>query len=125
MTAHRLFCTARNGGMSVGIFKKASPVGGKPRRPQRPPVPALEWAQDIAGKAPRITAVGSKRLLVENCTGVLDLSDERVRLNSRCGCICVHGQQLFLKDVRKSALIVSGEIRQVELPCEGSLLDER
>lgn len=109
----------------MGIFKKTSPVGVKPRRHQKPSVPALEWAQDIAGKLPRITAVGSKRLLVENCTGVLDLSDERVRLNSRCGCICVHGQQLFLMDVRKSALIVSGEIRQVELPCEGSLRDER
>ena len=114
-----------SGGMSMGIFRTASPVSGKGHRPRRPPVPALEWARDIAGKAPRITAVGSQSLLVENHTGVLDFSTESIRLDSDCGCIVIFGDGLSLMDVRKSALIVSGRIRQIQMPCKGGTDDER
>lgn len=81
--------------------------------------PALEWAEDISGRCARITAVGSRSLLVENHTGLRDYSETKVCLNSRSGQICVTGSALTLCDVRPGALIVRGHISRVELPCEG------
>ena len=106
------------------IFKYPSNRNLKHRRPARPPVPALEWVRDISGKAARTTAIGSRQLLVENHTGILDFSDTSVSLNTGCGPIVISGDGLSLSDVRMGTLIVRGMIRQVQLPCEGSLKDE-
>ena len=85
----------------------------------RPYPPALEWAEDITGRCPRITAFGGHSLLVENHTGIRSFSDSRVLLDSRAGTLCVEGRGLALDCVRDGALILRGEIRRVELPCEG------
>ena len=81
--------------------------------------PALEWAEDAAGRCARITALGSRSLLVENHTGLLAFSDVIVRLDSCEGALCVYGDGLALEDARPGALIVRGNIRRVELPCRG------
>jgi len=91
----------------------------KPRRPDRPNTPALEWVRDISGSAARTTAIGSRRLLVENHTGILSFSDSRVLLDSRAGALCVTGSGLSLSGVRSGAMMIRGSLRRVELPCKG------
>lgn len=91
-----------------GIFK---------RRASAAPSDALLWTRDITGGCARVTAIGASRLLVENHTGILEVSEARVRLDTGCGPITVTGRGLTLQDVRRCALIVRGEIRRVELPC--------
>ena len=87
------------------------------RRPQ--PTDALAWADDLLGHCARVTALGSRRILVENHTGILELTEDRVRLSTGCGPITIAGRSLSLCDVRKNALIVRGEIERVDLPPEG------
>lgn len=89
------------------------------RRHIRAELPALEWVQDATGLCARVTALGGNRLMVENHTGIEDVSDCRVRLDTRSGPVCVTGTALSLRDVRPGALIIRGRIRRVELPCEG------
>ncbi|MBR1821700.1 MAG: YabP/YqfC family sporulation protein [Clostridia bacterium] len=91
----------------------------RPERRRRRSLPALEWVEDAAGQCARATVVGSRSLLVENHTGILSFSDERVRLNTARGPLCVSGSDLTLRDVRPGALIVRGSISRVELPCVG------
>ena len=66
-----------------------------------------------------MTAIGSDRLLVENHTGILELTGTRVRLCSGAGPLTITGAGLSLCQARPGALIVKGHIRRVELPCEG------
>ena len=106
------------------LFRKSGPRDVKPERPARPPIPALEWAKDISGKYARITAVGNRRLLVENHTGILDFSSACISLNTASGPILINGCGLYLANVRRGALMVVGEIRQVQLPCKGGTADE-
>lgn len=106
------------------ISRTSSRAPGVPRRPRRGArlrreAPALEWARDASGACARVTAVGSHSLLVENHTGVLDFTRERVQLNTRCGPLCVLGSGLELRDVRRGVLVVHGSVSRVELPCEG------
>lgn len=91
----------------------------KARRTYHPGVPALEWLSEISGRAARATAIGSRRILIENHTGIQNFTDEEVRLSTRFGPLCVRGRGLTLCEVRENALIVHGCIRQVDLPEDG------
>ena len=90
----------------------------KPHKPAHPGVPALEWLSDVSGRAARATAIGNRRILIENHTGIQDFTDEEVRLSTTSGLLCVRGRDLSLCEVRENALIVHGCIRQVDLPEE-------
>jgi len=91
----------------------------KAPKPSHPGVPALEWLSDVSGRAARATAIGSRRILIENHTGIQHFTDEQVRLSTASGPLCVHGRGLTLCEVRANALIVHGCIRQVDLPGDG------
>ena len=101
-----------------GMQGSKSPVRRRRARPGGM-TDALQWTRDLSGGCARTVAIGSHRLLVENHTGIVELTDARVRLATRCGTITVTGSGLSLCDVRQGALIVRGKIRQVELPPEG------
>ena len=84
----------------------------------------MEWLQDVTGRSARITSLGRDALLVENHRGIRSFSPEEIHLDTLCGSICVQGEGLFLCQVRARALMIRGGIRQVHLPCEGSLPHE-
>lgn len=91
----------------------------KPSKPVHPAVPALEWLSDVSGRAARATAIGSRRLLIENHTGIQHYSDNCVCLQTARGVMRIHGSSLSLNEVRPGALIVHGSIRMLEFPDEG------
>ena len=94
-----------------------------PRRPifrLRGPEPdALVWSRDLSGRCARATAIGSDRLLVENHTRILAISDTCIQLATGSGDITVVGRGLSLCEVRPGALIIKGELARVDLPCKG------
>ena len=79
--------------------------------------PALEWISDLSGKTARITSIGSRSLMVENHSGIEKYSSDCVCLKTRCGIIKAEGSGLSLREVRRDALVISGNIHRVEFPC--------
>lgn len=79
--------------------------------------PALEWFCDVTGHTARVTSIGNHSLLVENHRGVEAFGTERIVLKTSCGSIEVEGAGMMLREVRRDALIVDGDIRRVQLPC--------
>lgn len=104
-----------------GISRRAKDAAQSPRPPRRNRAypPALAWAEDMAGRCPRLTAVGSHSLLVENHTGIAAFTESRIVLNSRAGAVCCLGSGLSLSCARAGAVIIRGDIRRIELPCRG------
>ena len=106
--------------MKIGHrFHRGKSAQASRSRRRLPDAPALEWLQDMSGRCPRATAIGSHSLLVENHTGILDFTASRVLLDTRSGALCVTGEGLCLRDVRPGALIVDGRIHSLQLPCRG------
>ena len=96
--------------------------------PRRTPIhrmrpDALTWPEDLLGRCARVTAVGSRRVLVENHTGLLALTETEVRLNTGCGALVISGEGLTLCEARPRAMIVTGRIRRVDLPPERGAVD--
>lgn len=84
------------------------------RKAIQPPFP--EWFDDLSGKTARITAIGNRSLMVENHAGIEKYALDCVCLNTRCGIITVEGRNLALREVRRDALLICGEIQSVALP---------
>lgn len=92
--------------------------------PRRSPIPktrpgALAWGEDLLGHCARVTAIGCHRLLVENHTGLLLLTETEIQLNTGRGPLSITGHGLTLCEARPRAMIVRGDIRRIDLPREG------
>ena len=89
-------------------------------RPSRRASPgAIEWQGALQSGAARVTVLGSKRLLVENHTGLIEFTANVIRLNSAGGAIAIEGKNLSISDMRRQQLIIHGQISRVLLPEEG------
>ena len=80
---------------------------------------ALLWPRDLSGRCARTIAIGSQRLLVENHRGIIEFTEERIRLATHCGPITVSGHGLSLCEARRGCVIIRGELHEIELPPEG------
>jgi sporulation protein YqfC len=85
-------------------------------RRSHPPLGALALPEDVTGNTVRVIALGSAHVLVENHSGVADVSDENIRLIAKGGVLGIFGSDLELTEVREAALSVRGRIERIELP---------
>lgn len=86
---------------------------------RRADIPALAWI-DCASDAPRATLDGKRRALIENHRGIIEYTDERLRLACGGGEIVVTGSGICLSQVRRDSLIVTGRIDGVSMPRGGT-----
>ena len=86
--------------------------------------PQLDWFCDVSGRAARVTSIGGRMLLVENHTGILEFTDSRILLSTKCGQISVEGSDLALNEARSDLLAIRGRIRNVRLPDSEDLRHE-
>ena len=83
---------------------------------KRPVLAALSLPEDAAGGLARLTVLGNREILAENCRAIAEVSESRVRLAVKDGLISVSGTRLALADVRPGSLRIVGEIAAIELP---------
>lgn len=86
-------------------------------RPAAHPVLAgLHLPEDASGRAARLVILGSSRALVENCRGVEEIGETRIRLRLGKGVLTIEGESLRLTDVRADAACVCGDLHALRLP---------
>lgn len=64
---------------------------------------------------PLIEILGNKRILIENLEGVSSYDHCAVTVKVRFGAVCVTGDQLELRQMNKSQLVITGTIYSVAL----------
>ena len=80
---------------------------------KRKVVAALDLPKEIL--LPVITVSGGNELRVVNYKGVMEFSNERIRLNTQCGIVIIEGKQLSLNKIAAEAVTLSGHITKIEL----------
>lgn len=61
-----------------------------------------------------VSAVGSRRVLIENHCGVEQYGENILRVRSRNGCLTVLGGELRIRTLGRSKLAVEGKLRSME-----------
>lgn len=95
--------------------KKKGRVARKTRQIQAHMVELLEMPSDVLLDLPKLTMIGQKELLLENHRGIIEYSQEKIRVNSTAGQITIKGSDLVLKNLKSDQMLVEGKISALML----------
>jgi sporulation protein YqfC len=73
----------------------------------------LELPQDAVSGAVRLTAVGDRRLLIENHAGLLAYGTEEIRVSTGRGQIVLHGAELGMRAMNRAELLIIGQLQSI------------
>lgn len=76
---------------------------------------ALELPKDIVLDLPKITMIGNIQLNISNHKGIIEYSQEVLRINSSIGVVKITGNDLKLKTILSEEIIVNGTIEKIEI----------
>ena len=75
---------------------------------------AFDLPKEIILNLPLISVIGKEEITIENYKGIIEYSEERVRLNTSCGVLKVEGKSLFLKKITTEYILITGNITLLE-----------
>lgn len=76
---------------------------------------ALELPLDVALDLPKIILVGNLKINITNHKGIIEYTNELIRINSKIGMIKITGKSLEIKNVLMEEITVNGFIEKVEI----------
>lgn len=86
----------------------------KEREPLRDQIIAqLDIPLEAVSDVPVVNLLGNKEISVENFEGLLEYTDQRMRLNTRCGVLVIDGIKLEAKSMTEHMIVIKGTILQV------------
>ncbi len=73
----------------------------------------LEMPGDIVLDLPKITLLGGVQLYIENHRGIIEYTQQTVRVSTSEGEIIIAGEGLFLRNMLSDELCIEGRIRSI------------
>ena len=74
---------------------------------------ALELPKEIMLNLPLISLVGREEVTIENYKGILEYSEEMVRIGTAAGVLQLKGKELCLKQLSAECMVVTGKIENL------------
>lgn len=76
--------------------------------------PHTQLVRELFSELPQLQFDGNREIIIEGSKGVLEYSEELIRINTSNGLIGFHGRALNLKCISVSELIIDGFVTKVE-----------
>lgn len=77
----------------------------------------LEIPDEVVSDRPKITSVGRKEVFVENYKGIIEFTNEIVRINSNYGIITITGENMKIKEITCDDIVIVGDIGNIDYVC--------
>jgi sporulation protein YqfC len=87
---------------------------GKKEKVKRGIAGALSLPKEIILNLPMISILGSEEITIENYKGVVEYTDEVVRISTSRGIIRIEGRKLVLRQITAETISVAGGLKKVE-----------
>ena len=71
-------------------------------------------AVDIFANPPIMQVVGSKELTIDGCKGIVEYSENIIKVKTACGIVIVNGFDLNIRYMSVSAMIIEGAIAEIK-----------
>jgi len=75
---------------------------------------ALEIPKDILLDLPKVTFIGNLQVNIENHKGIVEYSDDNIRIKIKDGILKVSGMDLVIKTIVTEEIIISGKIASID-----------
>ncbi|HIT88501.1 MAG TPA: sporulation protein YqfC [Candidatus Coprocola pullicola] len=76
-------------------------------------VNALELPKEVILNLPLISLTGKEELVIENYKGIVEYSDEIIRVSTAVGVLRVGGKGLLLKQLTSECIVITGSIQNI------------
>lgn len=70
--------------------------------------------EELSSDIPKVTILGFNKILIENYKSVLEYQDFFIRIKMSTGLININGFELFMNEMTKDDLIITGSIESVD-----------
>ena len=74
----------------------------------------LQLPEEALSGAVKLTAVGDRRLLIEQHQGLLAYSADTIRVSTGQGQIVLHGSELTMSAMNQTELLVAGRLQSLD-----------
>jgi sporulation protein YqfC len=74
-----------------------------------------ELPYDVLLNVPKITITGDIQVAVENHQGIIEYTQNRIRINTIIGVVAIDGEEMNIKNILAEEIIVLGSISRVEV----------
>ncbi len=74
----------------------------------------MELPKEIMLNLPLISMIGNEEVMIENYKGIIEYTDERVRISTTAGIFRIEGKSLCLKQITSENIAVTGSIVKLE-----------
>ncbi len=75
---------------------------------------ALELPKEIMLNLPLISLIGREEVTIENYKGILEYSEDVVRIGTAAGVFRMRGRNFCLKQLTAECLVVTGSVESME-----------
>lgn len=70
--------------------------------------------KDVIMNMPKLSIGGNREIYIENYKGILEYTDEEIRLSTTIGVVHILGKDLKISRIRLTDIFISGYFRLVE-----------
>jgi sporulation protein YqfC len=74
----------------------------------------LEIPDEVFSDRPKITTVGRREVFVENYKGIIEFTNEIIRINSGHGIIRITGKNMKIREITNEDIIIYGDIDNID-----------
>jgi sporulation protein YqfC len=74
----------------------------------------FELPKDIIMDVSKVIIVGTNQITVENHKGIVEYSEELIRVNTGSGIMKLFGRNLAIKTILQEEITITGEITNIE-----------
>lgn len=74
---------------------------------------ALDIPTEVVTNMPVITLIGNKEINIENFSGLLEYTRQKIRLNTRAGILVIDGIELEAKNMTAERICIKGNILHI------------
>lgn len=75
---------------------------------------SLDLPREIVMNLPVIKITGTSEVYVENHKGIIEYTNDSLRLNTTSGIIRIGGSNFSIKEISQESIIISGDIDTLE-----------
>ena len=86
-------------------------MGEKKERIRDKFMKAMELPKGLIVDVPRMTMIGNENFYIENYKGIIEYSDNIIRLNNGIG---VYGNKLNIEEITEDEMFITGNIFSIE-----------
>ncbi len=73
----------------------------------------LEMPKDVISNCSKITTYNDNQVIIENYKGILEYTDDKIRIKTPGRILCVSGEKLFINAITENDILIEGKFHNV------------